>query len=153
MTMTAQYDVQESSHASTAGKDPVLAYCIALRETLQDLVQTLTRDRQKRESTLTLPAGTGMCLVRAQELLAMDTGRHAQQEIWIMDELVCHGYILADYLYPQFYGMPRSPSGYIPTQEETIAALDAIKVLTHQSWALSALLDPPVTITRPGETP
>lgn len=78
----------------------------------------------------------------AQRLLHMETGRHAQADWDNSAQLNAIGSLLADYIYPQLYGTPRSPSGYVPTETEIREALAEMQTLIEQSWALEALLSP-----------
>jgi len=80
---------------------------------------------------------------RAKAVLRMETGRHAEQEWTIMGNLVYHAYTLADWVWMQQYGVPRSLAGCVPDRAEVLEALQAIATLTQAARDLDALLDAP----------
>ena len=115
-------------HNSIVTTDPaVTAYIAALRVALKRLivhVQFVQRFPQ-----------LGCNTQEAETLLAMDTGREAQEDLALHEELASEAYVLADYLHYQLSGEPRSPSGYVPTTSAIQESLRRIERLTQRSWA------------------
>ncbi len=131
-----------ASPSDPFGHDPALiAYIAVLREALQGLVDGVTalQARHPALHPLTYRSLAGR-VETAEEVLRIETGRHAEQELRIMEELTVAGYTLADFVFRQLYGVPRVPRGLIPTQAEIVEALKDMERLTQQSWALAALL-------------
>ena len=123
-------------------RDPELcAYIAVLREALQELVDAIRR-REGMPAAM-LRAGVSSLDVQtahAEDVLRIDTGRHAYAELQIESQLVSHGYTLADWCHQQLYDRPRGTQTRVPTQADVEEALAEIQRLTEASWALDALL-------------
>ena len=123
------------------GHDPALtAYVAALREALTLLVEAV---QIQAEAPVALRA-TGIfdcrwAIDNARQVLRMETGRLAQEEFRLAEDLASEGYTLADYCHHQLYGTPRAPYGHVPTLTEVKDALVRIETLTRHSWALEEL--------------
>ena len=134
-------------HARLCAADPRIqeytAYCAYLRDVLERLIASVETEQRMRDSPLASLFDPGWAVDAAKEALAMETGRIAAEELRLMEELNAVGYTLADYVYAQIYGVPRSPSGLVPTRAEVVDALAQMEDLTKQSWALHGLLVPP----------
>ena len=118
------------------------AYIAVLREALQALVDAIRR----REGVPASVLRTGLFSLDvettdAENVLRIETGRHAQAELEIESQLVMHGYTLADWCWHALYGTPRATQTTVPTRAEVEEALAEIQRLTEASWALDALLE------------
>lgn len=121
--------------------DELTAYIAVLREALQALAEQAKDAVDSHAHVRALGrAFLPGSIARAEAVLRMVTGRHAQQDLWNNSQLASEGYLLADYLHHQLYGVPRSPHGVVPTVEEVKESLGKIEALTKESWRLEALL-------------
>lgn len=123
-------------------RDPELcAYIAVLREALQELVDAIRRREGMSQRLLkTGLFSLDVYTAHAEDVLRMETGRHAYEELQIHSQLVSHGYTLADWCWQTLYGTPRGAQTSVPTQSDVEEALAEIQRLTEASWALDGLL-------------
>jgi hypothetical protein len=128
-----------------APRDPELtAFIVVLREALQNLCDVLDDESHDGPLKVVYAMYRQAAHSYARSVLAMETGRHAQEEIQITNLLAMHGFTLADYLYPLLNnGASRSRSKVFPTLADAQESLRAMSELAAQSRALSALLEEP----------
>ena len=112
-------------HPNVLGHDPALAACIALlRNALTTLVEAVQLQKEA-------PAHLRACSLfacdaaidNAQQVLRMETGRQAQAEMILTENLASEGYTLADFCHHHLYGVPRAPCGRVPTLAEVRGGL------------------------------
>ena len=113
---------------SDLATDPaVAAYIAALRTALERFVIHVQFVRRFPQ--------LGCDTQEAEQLLAMETGREAQEDLALQEDLASEAYILADYAHYQLFGVPRSLSGYVPTDTEVRKSLEQIASLTNKAQA------------------
>ena len=117
-------------------------YIAVLREALQMLVDAAIRHQEMRRTPLPSLFTMYSEIDYAQQVLRIETGRHAEQELQLLTDLNDHAYILADYLHHQLYGTMRAPKSGVPNIHEVKAALAGIESTTQAAWKLEALLLP-----------
>lgn len=138
-----------------AWDDPRSLYCGELREALRDCAQAFRR-QDKILQDLAMPASITALLSESwhletlEELLAQDTGRISEQLWRNAVDINCICFLLADALYAHLYGVPRSPSGVVPTTSELIQALEELHTLVEEAQRLERLRAPAAS---PSEEP
>ena len=92
-----------------AHDETMAMFCGELREAFTYLIAAV-------ESPVFSVLGAGWEIEQARKLLSQDTGRIAEQLWQNTSNISSVCFVLADYIYPQLFGVPRSPSGWIPTE-------------------------------------
>ena len=130
---------EETCTQVSLGHDPaVTAYVVLLREALEHLISAVEMERGAPSGLKLLMSCTPE-LNEARRVLSQETGRLEQQVRANEAEIITCGYLLADYVHSQLYGVSRSQSGFIPTIAEVQETLRELERLTQVSWALDAL--------------